>query len=294
MTRRVAITGATGQLGRELVHAFRRAGDEVAGLSRPGFDLGNVDASAPLLADLRPEVVINAAAWTDVDGCARDPEQAMRLNGDAPLRLAVLTRPWQPLFVQISTNEVFDGIAERPYAEDAAAAPINPYGKAKLAAERGVASATRNHLIIRTAWLFGPNGHNFVSKILAAAERARDRGESLRVVDDEWGNPTWTPALARAIVDAVARAPQAGIRALHLAGSPAVTRHAWAARALERLEHPPKLAPMALADYPRPSRVPPRAVLSLVLARSLGIRPIDWQNATHRYVAGLRGALGST
>jgi dTDP-4-dehydrorhamnose reductase len=293
VTRRVAITGATGQLGRELVRAFRAAGDEVAELTRPRFDLDNVDASATLLGDLRPDVLINAAAWTDVDGCAREPERAMRLNGDAPARLAALARPWQPLFVQMSTNEVFDGIAQRPYAEDSPAAPINPYGESKLAAERGVASATPTHLLIRTAWLFGPDGRNFVSKILAAAERARDRGETLRVVEDEWGNPTWTPALADAIVNAVSRAPQAGIRILHLAGSPAATRHAWAARALERMEHAPKLTTMALADYRRPSRVPPRAVLGTALARSLGIRPIDWQDATNRYVAKLSIARAS-
>jgi dTDP-4-dehydrorhamnose reductase len=291
--RRVAITGARGQLGRELVHAVRSAGDEVAELIRPEFDLRDVDASAALLGDLRPQVLINAAAWTDVDGCARDPGRAMQLNGDAPARLAALTRPWQPLFVQISTNEVFDGIADRPYDENASAAPINSYGNSKLAAERGVASATPTHLLIRTAWLFGPHGRNFVSKILGAAERARDRGEALRVVDDEWGNPTWAPALAAAIVQAVSRVPETGIRILHLAGSPAATRHAWAARVLESMEDAPKLASMALADYERPSRVPPRAVLATALARSLGIRPIDWKVTTDRYVASLGVARAS-
>jgi dTDP-4-dehydrorhamnose reductase len=293
VTRRVAITGARGQLGRELVHAFRSAGDEVAELIRPEFDLRNVDDSATLLGGLRPDVLINAAAWTDVDGCAREPQRAMQLNGDAPSRLAALTRPWQPLFVQISTNEVFDGTAERPYDEDAIAAPINPYGKSKLAAERGVASATPSHLLIRTAWLFGPDGRNFVSKILGAAEGARDRGEALRVVDDEWGNPTWAPALAAAILQVVSRAPTAGIRVLHLAGSPASSRHAWALRALESMEDAPKLTTMALADYERPSRVPARAVLATALARSLGIRPIDWQETTDRYVANLRAARAS-
>ena len=293
MIRRVAITGARGQLGRELVRAFRSAGDEVAELVRPAFDLRNVEASAALLGDLRPNVVINAAAWTDVDGCAREPERAMQLNGDAPARLAGVTRPWQPLFVQISTNEVFDGTAQRPYDEDDATVPINPYGKSKLAAERGVASATPTHLLIRTAWLYGPDGTNFVSKILGAAERARDGGEALRVVDDEWGNPTWAPALAAAIVQGVSRAPPAGIRVLHLAGTPAATRHAWAARVLESMENPPKLTTMALADYERPSRVPPRAVLATSLARALGIRPIDWQVTTDRYIASLGSAQAS-
>ena len=110
----VAVTGARGQLGRQLVQAFRANGDEVLPLSRPQLDLDAPEAAISLLRDARPEVIVHAAAWTDVDGCARDPEAALRRNGDTPRRLAEATAAWQPLFVQISTNEVFDGTATLP------------------------------------------------------------------------------------------------------------------------------------------------------------------------------------
>ncbi len=193
--RRTAITGAVGQLGTELVRAFAAAGDEVLALARPEFDITR-PADLKRLTAWRPDVVVNSAAWTDVDGCARDPERAMRINGEAAGAVAAAGAAAGALSVQISTNEVFDGELDRPYAEDDEPSPINPYGASKLAGERAVATANPRHLIVRTAWLFGPRGTNFVTKILAAAERARAAGEPLRVVDDEWGNPTWTP-LAR-------------------------------------------------------------------------------------------------
>ena len=288
---RVAITGARGQLGRQLVEAFRANGDEVLPLSRPQLDLDSPEAAIGLLRDARPEVIVHAAAWTDVDGCARDPEAALRRNGDTPRRLAEATAAWEPLFVQISTNEVFDGTATAPYAEDAAPNPVNPYGASKLAAEEAVREAAPRHLVIRTAWLFGPGGENFVSKILAAATRATQRGEPLRVVDDEWGNPTWAPSLAAAIVTAVRVAPEADVRLLHLAGSPATTRLGWASVALEALGMDrPRIEPISGAAFARDSRVPPRAVLATGLARNLGITPMGWQRETADHARSLTGA----
>ena len=288
---RVAITGARGQLGRQLVEAFRANGDEVLPLSRPQLDLDAPEAAIALLRDARPEVIVHAAAWTDVDGCARDPEAAMRRNGETPRRLAEATAAWEPLFVQISTNEVFDGTARVPYVEDAAPNPVNPYGASKLAAEEAVRKAAPRHLVIRTAWLFGPGGENFVSKILAAATRATQRGEPLRVVDDEWGNPTWAPSLAYAIVTAVRLAPAADMRLLHLAGSPATTRLGWASVAIEVLGMKgPLIEPISSTAFARDSRVPPRAVLATALARTLGINPTGWQRETADHVRSLTGA----
>lgn len=288
---RVAITGSGGQLGRHLVDAFKAAGDEVIPLGRMELDLDEPRAGASLLADARPQVIVNAAAWTDVDGSARDPDAAMRRNGTAPGYLATATVAWRPLFVQISTNEVFDGVESSPYGEEAVPNPRNAYGAAKLAGERAVADATPNYLIVRTAWLFGPGGRNFVSRILAAADAAKSRGEPVRVVDDEWGNPTWAPFLARAIIDVLDRGTDE--RVLHLAGSPATTRFAWAEIALHEAGDP-RLQPIRSADYQRASRVPLHAVLSTALARRLGIAPIEWQSATMAYARTLRlrGAPG--
>lgn len=284
---RVAITGAAGQLGRQLVKAFEAAGDDVLPLSRPLLDLDDPSAAEAELRRTQPHVIIHAAAWTDVDGCAREPDAAMSRNAVASERLATGTAAWQPLFVQISTNEVFDGSSDHPYSETDAAAPINPYGASKLAGEQAVADATSRHLIIRTAWLFGPGGTNFVTKIAGAAQRAAAAGTPLRVVDDEWGNPTWTPRLAEAIRIAVEQAPDAGVTVLHLAGSPATTRHAWAAEVVASMPEQPALEQISSADYQRASAVPLRAVLSTQRARSLGIGPLGWKSATGEYVRSL-------
>ncbi len=286
---RVAITGAGGQLGRQLVDAFSASSDVVA-LTRAEADLADPDAGRQL-AHARPDVVVNSAAWTDVDGCARDPERAMELNGAAAGRLAAAVAGDGALFVQVSTNEVFDGEAPTAYAEDDEPRPINPYGASKLAGERAVAAATPRHLIVRTAWLFGPGGTNFVTKILAAANGARDRGDEVRVVDDEHGNPTWTPALAAAIVAAVALAIDGSAPPiLHLAGEPAASRFSWAERVLELRADLPTPVPVPGSTFVRASRVPPRAVLSTERAARLGLPAIDWQAALPAYVAGLPGS----
>jgi dTDP-4-dehydrorhamnose reductase len=284
--RRVLILGSAGQLGRQLVMAFEAVGDTVISLDHATFDLADADAGARVAAE-RPELVVNAAAWTDVDGCARDPERAMELNGAAPGRVAAAAAKESARFVQISTNEVFDGESEVPYDEDAEPRPINPYGVSKLAGERAVAAATADHLIVRTAWIFGPGGRNFPSKIVTAAQRAMERGDPLRVVDDEFGNPTWAPDLADAIVAAIA----AGARGiLHVAGEPPTTRYEWAREVLGGMPGL-ELAPMKLADYPRPAPVPARAILGLEREAAMGLGPLDWRPPTGRYAAQLLAAV---
>jgi dTDP-4-dehydrorhamnose reductase len=276
MGRRVAVVGAGGQLGRELVREFSEAGHSVIALSRPDFDItrrGDVQR----LTAMSPEVVINSAAWTDVDGCARDPARAMEINGVAAGAVASAGAAAGALIVQISTNEVFDGTLERPYVEDDDALPVNPYGASKLAGERLVARATPRHLIVRTAWLYTPTGNNFATKIRAAAQRARESGLPLKVVDDEWGNPTpaaWLAAAVLRIVGLLERGSASPGR-YHLAGWPPVTRYGWAVTLVDG--GPGAVVPVSLADYPRDSVVPPRAVLDISRARSLGIEPADWR-----------------
>lgn len=273
MARRVAITGAGGQLGRRLVEAYAAAADEVLALSRPEFDITDA-AHHERLAEWHPDLVINAAAWTDVDACAREPERAMRINGVAAGEVAAAAARADAMVIQVSTNEVFDGALERPYREDDATNPINPYGASKLAGERLVAKANPRHLIVRTAWLYDPERERgFPSRIHAAAERAQEAGQPLRVVADEWGNPTpvtWLSIAIRAITD---RRPETTV--LHVAGWPPATRFDWAREELREVEI--RIEPMRLADFRRDSRVPPRAVLDLARLRQLGIEPVDWR-----------------
>lgn len=269
MTRRVAITGAAGQLGRQFARTFTEAGDEVLSFARPEWDIER-RADLARLTEWKPDVVINSAAWTDVDGCARDPARALRINGVAAGAVAEAAARAGALSVQISTNEVFDGASDRPYVEDDATNPLNPYGASKLRGEELVLRANPRAVVVRTAWLFGPGGTNFVTKIISAAERARGAGEPLRVVDDEWGNPTWTPFLAddvRSLVDA----DVSGI--YHLAGEPATTRFGWARSFVgDRVQ----IDAISMAEFPRASRVPPRAVLSTANARGVGLPQRGW------------------
>ena len=276
MPRRVAITGAAGQLGRELVRSFGNVGDDVLALSRPAFDLTDV-ADLERITAWRPDVVVNAAAWTDVDACARDPERAMLINGSAAGAVARAAAHAGALVVQISTNEVFDGTLDRAYVEDDLANPINPYGASKLAGERAVAAADAQHLVVRTAWLYGAGERNFPGKILGVAERMVAEGRPLRVVADEWGNPTdvrWLSLAVRNLVS-LTIAGSAGFGIHHLAGEPATTRLDWAREILR--DSPVVLEPMRLEDYSRDSTVPLRAILDVSGAAGLGIDPLDWR-----------------
>ena len=290
MTRRVAITGAGGQLGRQLVTTFTRAGWEVLGAGRDRVDITS-PASLRELREWQPQVVINAAAWTDVDGCARDPDRARLINGEAAGRVAEVAAERDALAVQISTNEVFDGEATEPYREDSATNPINPYGEAKLLGERAVAAAAPRHLVVRTAWIFGRGGRNFPARIVEVARRQIIAGQPVRVVADEIGNPTWAPDLAGGILQAVGLAldGRIGIGTLHLAGEPSASRFAWAEAILAGLAGL-DLQPISADEYPRPSRVPRHAVLSTERARTLGIAASDWRTATASYAGELLAA----
>ena len=204
---RVAVTGAGGRLGTSLLAALAAAEfvDQVLAWDLPDHDLDDPASAERLVARHRPDVVIHAGAWTDVDGCARDEGLAMRRNGTAVGEMAEACVRHGAWLIAVSTNEVFDGARTdgRPYAPNDEPNPVNAYGRAKLAGERmaRVAFGPVPHLaIVRTAWLFGAPGVDFPMKILARARSLPD-GEVLKLVADEFGNPTYAPDLASALVD---------------------------------------------------------------------------------------------
>jgi dTDP-4-dehydrorhamnose reductase len=184
---------------------------------------------------------------------------------------------------------VFDGTLDRPYREDDRPNPINPYGASKLRGEQLVAEANERHLIVRTAWLFGPDGENFVTKIHAAAQRASAAQQPLRVVADEWGNPTDVGWLARSIAATVAS--PSGARLLHLAGTPAVSRLGWARAILSARRT--RIEAAALANYPRASRVPPRAILDTASSAAWGVEEFDWRSSALWPVDAPRRLIGT-
>ncbi|MGI8412199.1 MAG: dTDP-4-dehydrorhamnose reductase [Solirubrobacteraceae bacterium] len=195
---RVLITGAGGMLGLDLQMAAEAAGHEVLALSRSELDITDTAATDRMLSAARPEIVVNCAAWTDVDGAEANPEAALAVNGRGAGNLAQAAAASGAHTIHVSTDYVFDGAKREPYLESDRVAPISAYGRSKLEGERAVANAAPGaHAIVRTSWLFGGGGSCFPATILRlAAER-----EELRVVDDQVGCPTFTGHLARALVE---------------------------------------------------------------------------------------------
>ncbi|MFH1475425.1 MAG: NAD(P)-dependent oxidoreductase [Chloroflexota bacterium] len=301
---RIAITGAGGRLGRALLAALE--GAPFTGpfgplaWSRPDFDLDDPSAAARVVGRDVPEVVIHAAAWTDVDGCAREPGRAMRRNALAVAELAEACVIAGTDLVLVSTNEVFDGRRTdgRGYAPGDRPAPVNPYGASKLAGESaaqaaflrrggvlalggGAPPAGPQLAIVRTSWLFGPPGNDFPGKILAAAERARAAGEPLRVTGDEIGSPTYAPDLADAITELLAGGAYAGFH--HVVNGGAVSRAAWARTIIAAAGLDVPVTEVPLASWARPSAVPAWAVLAPTpLPTGEPLRP--WQAALADYL----------
>jgi len=207
---RVLVTGANGQLGSEVIAAYQRRtaeGDSVVGVDLPEVDITDEVAVRAMFERVQPDVVVNCAAWTAVDAAEQQEEAALRVNGVAPGLLAAACADSGAWLVQISTDYVFDGASDVPYDEDATPNPQSAYGRTKLAGEIAVREQLpERHYIVRTAWLYGVRGANFVKTILQAQA---DRG-SVSVVDDQVGQPTYARDLAAQIVALMDRRPAAG------------------------------------------------------------------------------------
>jgi dTDP-4-dehydrorhamnose reductase len=283
---RIAITGANGQLGRALQSTLAKATCEVDGeklrdaeiipLDLPQWDITNPHHTTQLAA-LRPQLVIHCAAMTDVDGCARDPERAFRVNAFGTQNVALACQRAGAAMVYISTNEVFDGSSARPYLEFDKTNPINPYGESKLAGETIAARLLHRLYVVRISWLFAPNGNNFVRKILARA----DQYGTLQVVTDEVANPTYAPDVAKAIWQLVTTGHY-GI--YHLVNEGYCSRYEYAVEILRQAgrSHVP-VQPITRAQFQRASRPPAFAPLRNTVGTALGIQLRPWQEALRDY-----------
>jgi dTDP-4-dehydrorhamnose reductase len=291
---RVAVTGAGGRLGRAVIAAledspFTGPFGPIA-WTRAIWDLDAPKVAGGLLDRDRPEIVVHCAAMTDVDGSAREPELAMRRNGTATGVLAAATAERGIDLIVVSTNEVFDGDRpdRTPYRPDDPTNPINPYGRSKLAGERAATDAysgSRGRLgIVRTAWLYGPPGNDFPSKILAAADRAAAAGEPLRLVSDEVGSPSYTLDVAEAIAELIGADDVAGVR--HVVNAGAVSRADWAMEVLRQAGVRIETRLVSAASFPRLSTPPRFAVLEP--SALPGGEPLrSWQAATADYLPAL-------
>jgi dTDP-4-dehydrorhamnose reductase len=272
------VTGAGGMLGRDLVDVLGTApGAQVTAAARDRLDV--TDAAAVRAAVAGHDVVVNAAAWTDVDGAESDEAAATRVNGDGPRVLAEACAASGAVLLQVSTDYVFPGDAARPYPEDAPTRPVNAYGRGKLAGEQAVLGLLPERgFVVRTAWLYGAHGRNFVSTMLGLA----DRLETVDVVDDQLGQPTWSRALAVRLAElgaaaATGRAP-AGI--YHGTASGQVSWHglAQAAFGLSGLD-PERVRPTTSGTFPRPAPRPSYSVLGHDGWGRAGLAPMaDWRD----------------
>jgi dTDP-4-dehydrorhamnose reductase len=270
---RIFLTGATGQLGIALRHVLSDQ-DLVA---PPEADADITDASiVTRIADARPDVVIHAAAYTDVDGAEAHPERAYAVNADGSRNVAHGAAKAGARLVAISTDYVYDGAKTAPYVEADPAAPLSVYGASKLAGEREAASAAPDALILRTAWLYG-EGKNFVRTILRLAG---ERNE-LRVVSDQVGSPTATEDLARAI-RALLGTRASGI--YHAVNAGSCSLHEFAATILRLAGFDRRVVPIATAELARPAKRPMHSILDCSKLGTLGIRMRPWQDALADYL----------
>lgn len=289
---KVLVLGAGGQLGHALMQATWPAGTRLVGMARPDFDLARPDDAETAVAAHAPNLVVNATAYTAVDKAESEPEQAYAINRDGPARLAEATARRGIPLVHVSTDYVFDGSKPTPYTEDDPTAPVNTYGASKAAGEEAVRAANPRHVILRTSWVYGVHGANFVKTMLRlGAER-----EELSVVADQQGAPTAASDLAAAIVAIAARIAAAGDATpwgtYHCTGSGATTWHGFAERIFQRLEgatgRRPRLKAIATSDYPTPARRPVNSRLDCGRLRAaFGIVNPPWEESLERVLDAL-------
>jgi dTDP-4-dehydrorhamnose reductase len=295
------VTGAGGMLGRDVLRAGARAGHELVGLSRAELDISDPAAVERAFARCSPEGVLNCAAWTDVDGAQRRREQAFAVNADGARNIALAAAWTQAPLVHVSTDYVFDGEAfvaqdgaPRPYVESDRTGPRSVYGESKLEGERHVLAASPRHTVVRSSWLFGLDGRNFVATMLALAAKRDATGPSpaspvapsVQVVSDQLGCPTWTGHLAPALLGLLER----GVAGLvHLAGTGVVSWNGFAREIFRQAEVDCDVEEATSAQMARPA---PRPAWSALESERDDVLPLPpWQDGLAGYLAAQAGMM---
>ncbi|WP_020116356.1 dTDP-4-dehydrorhamnose reductase [Streptomyces canus] len=272
------VTGAGGMLGQDVLARLAQSGERFVALDRKALDLTDADAVSAALEEHRPAVVVNCAAWTAVDDAETREDEALAINGDGPRNLADACARTGAVLLHVSTDYVFAGDATTPYAEDAPTAPRSAYGRTKLAGEKAVLATERGY-VVRTAWLYGTGGPNFV-KTMIKLEGVKD---TLDVVDDQRGQPTWSADLAGLLVElglgALAGTAPAGV--YHGTNSGETTWHGFTQEIFRLLgTDPDRVRPTTSAAFVRPAPRPAYSVLGHGRFAEAGIEPLrDWRTA---------------
>jgi dTDP-4-dehydrorhamnose reductase len=268
MSPEIVVLGSAGQLGVELVREFRRRGHSTLGLDRPQLDITDAERVEAVLAPLDPKVVLNAAAYNQVDVAEEEPQAAFLVNALAVRNIALACRQMGSLLVHFSTDHVFDGSAQRPYTEADNPRPLNAYAVSKLAGELYAQAYLDRPLIVRTSGVFGPGAlntarGNFIELMLRLAP-----GGPIRVVEDHVASPTYAPLLAARTADLVAR-KQGGV--FHVGGGTAISWYDWARMIFETAGIAPELRPTNEREYRTAARRPKYSALSNARIEALGL-----------------------
>jgi dTDP-4-dehydrorhamnose reductase len=283
---RALVTGAGGMGAREIVTSAENRNHDITALTHAELDVCDAAAVGAVVASVRPDVIINCAAWTDVDGAESNEAAALAVNGTAPGLLAAAANSAGARLVHISTDYVFDGRSARPYVESDETAPRSAYGRTKLAGEEAVSSAGGPHAIVRTSWLFGAGGRNFVATMLRLAAEGRSE---VSVVDDQIGCPTFAGHLAAALVE-IAERRLDGI--MHVAGAGQCSWADFAAETFSQSGTQCNVRPVSTAEFtrsatgPRPAQRPQHSVL--VSERADVPRLPPWQDGLAAYLTETR------
>jgi dTDP-4-dehydrorhamnose reductase len=281
---KILITGCNGQVGHCLTERLKVSA-EVLALDYEGLDITNREAVLNTVAEFKPNYIINAAAHTAVDRAEQEIELSYAINRDGPNYLAQAAKACGAVMLHISTDYVFDGTGEKPYQESDSTGPQGVYGQSKLSGELAVAEACPEHLILRTAWVFGEHGNNFVKTMLRLAQ-SRDE---LSIVGDQFGGPTYAGDIADALIAMLhsiehGKQPQWGV--YHFSGMPYASWFDFASAIFQAavqhgvLDKQPRLSSIPTSAYPTPAKRPANSRLNCSqIENQFGIQPSDWQAA---------------
>jgi dTDP-4-dehydrorhamnose reductase len=278
MPTRLLITGAAGMLGRDLVSAAGAAGLECVAVAHSELDISDVSAVRAKLAAVRPELVVNCAAWTDVDGAESASDAALAINGEGAGNVARAAREAGAWTIQISSDYVFDGAKRDPYVESDPTGPLSAYGRSKLAGERAVThEAPEAYTVVRSAWLFGAGGHCFPKTILRLASER----DELTVVDDQIGCPTFTGHLAQALIGLCYHPP---LGVVHVAGGGCCSWFEFAQEIVRSAGLGAEVKRGRTADQERPAPRPAYSVLGSERLQEAPALP-HWRHGLEQYMA---------
>ena len=278
---KVLVTGAKGQLGYDLVEVLGSA-YRVVPASRVDFDITDVKATMEFIKEVEPDIVIHAAAFTDVDACESLPDKAFRVNALGARNVAIAAREVGAKLFYISTDYVFDGTKKGPYIEIDSPNPINVYGKSKLLGEQLVKEQLNRFFIIRIAWLYGPKGKNFVKTMLNLAQEK----EELQVVNDQRGTPTYTKDLARQIMELI---PTELYGTYHCTNQGSCTWYEFALEIFRQAGLGVKVKPVTSEEFPRPAKRPKNSVLEnyMLKLEGLDIMP-PWEESLEKFMKAIK------